>query len=83
MYGKRQPNVTCQKKTIIQLYIPSYYIDMILLVANHDDLLAAHFGFHKTYAKIRQRYFWKGMHNDIDNWIRSRVSCSSRKTPKH
>ena len=70
------------EKTTVQLYIPSDYIDMILL-ANHDDLLAAHFGFHKTYAKIRQRYFWKGMHKDTDNWIRSCISCSRRKTPKH
>ena len=41
-------------------------------------VLAAHFGLQKTYHKIRQRYFWKGMSRDIDNWVRSCQSCSQR-----
>ena len=70
------------ERTTVRLYVPHDYIDKVL-TANHDDLLSAHFGFHKTYAKIRQRYFWKGMHKDIDNWVRSCKSRSRRKTPKH
>lgn len=37
---------------------------------------SAHFGFQRTYSRIRQRYFWKGMYSDIDNWVRSCMSCS-------
>ncbi|XP_072023286.1 uncharacterized protein [Amphiura filiformis] len=70
------------ERTTVQLYVPYSYIDTILN-AHHDQALAAHFGFHKTYASIRKRYFWRGMYKDIDNWIRSCVSCASRKTPKH
>ena len=70
------------ERTTVQLYIPHDYVEDIL-VEYHDRVLAAHFGIHKTYAKIRQRYFWRGMYKDIDNWIRSCYSCARRKTPKH
>ena len=65
-----------------QLYIPLCFVDTVLTNC-HDHVLAAHFGLQKTYHKIRQRYFWKGMYRDIDNWIRSCQSCSQRKTHRH
>ena len=70
------------ERNIVQLYIPSPYIDTVLHHC-HDLVLSAHFGFHRTYSKIRQRYFWKFMHRDIDNWVRSCDSCHRVKTPKH
>ncbi len=63
-------------------YVPVTFIDTVLNNC-HDHVLAAHFGFQRTYSKIRQRYFWKGMYRDVDNWVRSCVSCSQRKTHRH
>ena len=64
------------------MYIPETLVDTVLYHC-HDHVLAAHFGFHKTYSKVKQRYFWKFMHKDIDNWVRSCDSCYRTKMPKH
>ena len=70
------------ERNVVRLYVPIIFIDTILNNC-HDHVLAAHFGFQRTYDRIRQRYFWKGMYRDIDNWVRSCISCSQRKTHRH
>ena len=40
-------------------------------------------GIHKTYEKIRERYFWKGMYKDCEHWVRSCVDCFMKKTPEN
>ena len=32
----------------------------------HDHVSGAHFGVHKTFNKVKQRYWWKGMYKDIE-----------------
>ena len=34
----------------------------------HDHVSGAHFGVHKTFNKVKQRYWWKGMYKDIEHW---------------
>ena len=70
------------ERNTYQLYVPITFVDTVLNNC-HDHVLAAHFGFQRTYSKIRQRYFWKGMYRDVDNWVRSCISCSQRKTHRH
>jgi len=70
------------ERNTYQVYVPITFVDAVLNNC-HDHVLAAHFGFQRTYSKIRQRYFWKGMYRDVDNWVRSCVSCSQRKTHRH
>lgn len=70
------------ERNVVQLYIPKTVIDTVLNNC-HDHVLAAHFGFQRTYDRIRQRYFWKGMYQAVDNWVRSCISCAQRKTHRH
>jgi hypothetical protein len=70
------------ERNVVRLYIPRTMVDTVLNNC-HDHVLAAHFGFQRTYDRIRQRYFWKGMYKDVDNWVRSCVSCAQRKTHRH
>ena len=70
------------ERNVHRLYIPVQLIDTVLNNC-HDHVLAAHFGFQRTYNRIRQRYFWKCMYRDVDNWVRSCISCSQRKTHRH
>ena len=40
----------------------------------------------KTYLKIRQRFYWPHMHDDIRDWCRDCMICAQRKPynkPKH
>lgn len=70
-----------RKEVRRRLVIPRTLIDEVLTWC-HDDHTAGHLAFHKTYYKIRERFFWEGMYRDIDFWCKSCVNCASRKTPK-
>jgi hypothetical protein len=49
----------------------------------HDSAIAGHLGEDKTYDKIRNRYYWLGMHKDVQSWIRTCDQCNRRKSPSH
>lgn len=51
-----------------------------ILQENHDNKLAGHFGFNKTYNKIKEHYYWPTIKMDIRNYIRSCHSCQINKT---
>jgi hypothetical protein len=52
-----------------------------ILKANHDDPVAGHLAFKRTFHKIRERYWWKDMKKDIQHWVESCRDCGSRRTP--
>ncbi|MHB1799638.1 MAG: reverse transcriptase family protein [Vulcanimicrobiaceae bacterium] len=49
--------------------------------AFHDEPLGGHLGFKKTYNKIKERFWWKGMKKDIQHWVNSCMDCAMRKSP--
>ena len=49
----------------------------------HDHVAGSHFGFNKTFSKLKQRYWWKGMFKDVEHWVKSCVECSMRKPPRN
>ncbi|CAK9814888.1 Retrovirus-related Pol polyprotein from transposon 412 [Anthophora quadrimaculata] len=51
-----------------------------ILQENHDDKLAGHYGFNKTYNKIKEHYYWPTIKMDIRKYIRSCHSCQINKT---
>jgi len=61
-----------------QLVIPKKLIPLVL-ESTHDITLSAHLGFTKTLTKIRQRFYWKNMTTDVQNYIASCGSCSQYK----
>ena len=73
--GRRRRNVRAQ------LFIPAALKHEILL-AGHDDPTAGHLGIFKTYEKLRLRYYWRGMFQDVQHWCRSCVHCAMKKTPR-
>lgn len=51
-----------------------------ILKENHDSKLSEHYGFNKTYAKIKEQYFWPSIKSDIRKYIQSCHSCQMNKT---
>ena len=45
----------------------------------HAEPLAGHFGFKKTYQRIKERFFWKRMSTDVLSYCESCVPCQSRR----
>lgn len=41
----------------------------------HDAPLSGHFGFYKTFNRIRVMYYWPGMRKDIGDYIGSCTTC--------
>ena len=45
----------------------------------HDSTMAGHKGESKTYERVRERFHWKGMREDIREYVRSCDSCQRKK----
>ena len=58
------------------IYLPSVLIFQVLRTA-HDDL--GHNGFPRTYAALKQVFFWKGMKEDIRKHCKTCATCQLNK----
>ncbi|XP_048587367.1 uncharacterized protein LOC125570179 [Nematostella vectensis] len=82
LYHIDQHNLKTEKGSYSQIVIPES-LRYEVLVNIHDDVTAGHLEVHKTYDKLKARYFWKGMFQDTEHWIKSCVDCNMRKTPRN
>ena len=60
-----------------QLVIPASLRHEVLLQI-HDSPFSGHLGVHKTYAKLRDKYFWPRMFADVQHYVLSCESCVYR-----
>src|SRR5436190_1451732 len=49
-----------------------------ILFMTHDHATEGHFGIDATYNKISEKYYWKGMKEDIKEYIRTCDKCQRR-----
>ncbi|XP_069371637.1 uncharacterized protein [Paralichthys olivaceus] len=57
-----------------QLLVPQPHRSTVLQLA-HTHLLGAHLGVEKTKERILQRFFWPGVHKQVENYCRSCPDC--------
>jgi hypothetical protein len=53
-----------------------------VLRETHDSLAGGHLGVKKTLSRLRQRFYWIGMRQDVEEWCRSCDVCCAKKGPK-
>lgn len=53
-----------------------------VLIENHSDITAGHFGIRKTLNRICQKYYWPGVANDVRKFINSCHECLKFKSPQ-
>lgn len=46
----------------------------------HGSLTSCHFGVDRTREGIQSRYYWPHMKDDIKCWIKSCITCATRKS---
>ena len=63
-----------------QAIVPLKYRIKILKFS-HDIKASGHLGIRKTLSKIRQRYYWPGLQNDVRSYVSSCEACLKRKNP--
>lgn len=76
----RQYTPSPSLKTVSVPLIPESYRST-LLHQHHDTASAAHLGFEKTAARIRQVGYWVGMLQDIEKYCRECTICQRTKPP--
>lgn len=60
LYHFWTPGPRKRKHVRKQLVVPRSLIDEVLHWC-HNDTTAGHLGFHKTYYKVQERFYWVGM----------------------
>ncbi|XP_062532989.1 uncharacterized protein LOC101738890 [Bombyx mori] len=50
-----------------------------ILKENHNIPIAGHLGSSRMYNRIKEKYFWKGIRSDIDNYVKHCSLCQSNK----
>lgn len=64
----------------IQLAVPDPMVYEILCQL-HDSPLAAHPGIYNTILLISERYYWRTLNTDVNNYVRSCHACNQFKDP--
>ena len=59
--------------------VPAEELRLKIILELHESLVGGHKGLTKTYCRIRERFYWPGMRNDIQNYIRTCNSCQNQK----
>ncbi|KAM9997411.1 hypothetical protein ACTFIZ_010927 [Dictyostelium cf. discoideum] len=65
--------------TNLQIVIPKSLVELILEIFHDNICTGGHYGFEKTYNKIKDRFYWRGMIQDIRNYISSCKICNETK----
>ena len=76
------PTKRTQRHVCSQLVIRNALKHEVLVWAP-NDVTPGHLGTQKTYGKIRNRYYWRNMFRDIDNWCMSCIDCTMKKSPRN
>lgn len=63
-----------------RLVIPKV-LQMKILRTYHDLPFAGHGGKHRTTELIASRFYWKGLHLDVETYVKNCLSCQKRKNP--
>ena len=63
-----------------RLVVPASSVREVL-AACHDSQFSGHLGLAKTTQKVKERFFWRSMHDDIVTYIRSCERCCQKKSP--
>ena len=53
-----------------------------IMVSYHDSYDGGHFGSDKTFRKLRDRFYWSTMFQDVDAYCKSCPICQARKVPR-
>ena len=49
----------------------------------HDGASGGQFGVHKTLYKVRERFYWPNLKEDVKSWCRSYTRCATTNDPVH
>ena len=63
----------------LQLIVPEILREMVLSEL-HEGSTGGHLGQEKTLGKLKERFYWPGHWNEVQNWCNTCSACATRKT---
>ena len=78
LYRLYQNDMDDDDKVIHQLVIPLSKRSEVLKEM-HEGTLRGHLGEDKTLARVRERFYWPGYHNDVCDWCKTCADCTAAK----
>lgn len=60
----------------LQLVLPENHICQVLTML-HSDPISGHLGVNRTIAKVRQRFYWVGIKQDVSKFCQECIQCQS------
>ena len=83
-YQRRcQRKVPKDERTIQQLALPKLLRKDVLLSFHDNASTGSHFATKRVYEAIKQRYYWPGMHQDIEDYVAACDRCQRIKINRH
>jgi hypothetical protein len=82
VFKTRNENKPYDSPDCLRLMVPKCLISEVLTLC-HDDMSGAHLGLKKTIHKICLQFYWRGMIEDITEWIKACSVCAGMKAPFH
>lgn len=64
----------------VQVVVPKALHEEVLREL-HEGSVGGHLGVDKTLARLKERFYWPGHHNDVRDWCQNCGICASRKNP--
>ena len=69
---------TRRRSTWLQLVVPHTLREEVLEEL-HAGALEGHLGEEKTLYKVKERFYWSGMQQDVRDWCQTCETCATRK----
>ena len=63
-----------------QLVLPTVIREQVMQML-HNHKCAGHLGQHKTLARVRMRFYWYKLKDDVNNWCKQCEVCAKKKMP--
>ena len=79
LYHYYQPRSKGSHRSYINQLVVPLSMRQSILNGYHEE--CSHPGFHRCYLSIRRKYYWKGLHRDLQNHIMSCSLCQQCKYP--
>jgi transposase InsO family protein len=76
--GRSKKNLQNEHRLRVCLVVPEMLRSEIL-ASCHGDINSCHFGIDRTYARLKDKYFWLTMFKDCDHFVRSCDLCGAKK----
>jgi len=80
-YFIKEGSLYKRNKGKIVKVIRKYELEAVMYMM-HDHPTAGHFGIKSTYERIKGRYYWNNMKEDIENYVKSCDQCQRRGKPQ-